>query len=129
MNILSYKELLIYTFVNRYCIKTSVLHHFLENGDMTSFGGIGVAKYRRKPIVVEAVKITTAIKVETEHGTLEGNPGDFLVTEQNGRQYPVTAESFHKTYEPVSGSFNATQFVKKVLRKIKYKVKEIAAKS
>ncbi len=88
-----------------------------------------MAKYRRKPIVVDAVKITKSITVDSEEGTVVGNPGDYLVTEPNGKQYPCSADEFEKTYAPISESFDMILLAKKVYRVIKYKVKAISAKS
>ena len=88
-----------------------------------------MAKYRRKPIVVDAVKLTKSITVDSEEGTAVGNPGDYLVTEPNGKQYPISAKDFEKMYAPVSENFDMLLIAKKVYRVIKYKVKAISAKS
>lgn len=79
-----------------------------------------MAKYRRKPLVIDAVKITTSIKVNTEDGIVEGNKGDYLITEPNGKQYPCNAEQFEKTYELVK-SFDVKKLLRVAYRVIKYK--------
>ena len=80
-----------------------------------------MAKYRKKPVVVEAVLFTgvnfTDIKnfVDSNHllyawdgiyiRTLEGNmlvsAGDYVIKGVNGEFYPCKPDIFEKTYEPV----------------------------
>ncbi|MFA9560547.1 hypothetical protein ACERII_24920 [Evansella sp. AB-rgal1] len=86
-------------------------------------------KYRRKPQVVEAVKITRTITIESVEGTMTGNPGDYLITDPSGEQYPLKANVFEKTYEQVKGSKDIKQFIRRSLGKIKRKSKEIMAKN
>lgn len=79
-------------------------------------------KYRRKALVVEAVKITSAITVETAEGTMTGQPGDYLITHSDGTQYPCSADTFAKTYEPVKTYGDVKKIMYKVLRKLKRKL-------
>jgi len=59
-------------------------------------------KFRKKPVVVEATKLTRPMTVETLEGTMKGNPGDWLITGVNGEQYFCKDDIFRKTYEPVT---------------------------
>ena len=58
-------------------------------------------KFRKKPVVIEAVQLTETTKIKTLEGTMTGNPGDWLITGVNGEQYPCKPDIFEKTYEPV----------------------------
>jgi hypothetical protein len=60
-----------------------------------------MAKYRKKPIVIEAEQLTVLTFIQTLEGTMQGNPGDWLVTGVNGEKYPCKDEIFRKTYELV----------------------------
>lgn len=79
-------------------------------------------KYKRKPVVVEAVKITSPITIETPEGSLNGKAGDYLITQADGAQYPCNPETFEKTYEPVKTYVDVKKYMYKVLRKIKRKL-------
>ncbi|MFN7249797.1 MAG: hypothetical protein ACK4M9_03310 [Anaerobacillus sp.] len=80
-------------------------------------------KFRRKPVVVEAVKITSPITIETTEGKLSGKAGDYLITQADGAQFPCDPKTFEKTYEPVKTYVDVKKLMYKVLRKIKYKLK------
>lgn len=80
-----------------------------------------MAKYRKRPVVVEAVQyfpdrplpagvLTNSyehapsphyvVTIHRQHAYL--NPGDWVVTESDGvHHYPCTAEEFERIYEPV----------------------------
>jgi hypothetical protein len=60
-----------------------------------------MAKYRKKPVVIDAVRITRQITIETLEGIMLGNVGDWLITGVNGKQYPCKDDVFQKTYDPV----------------------------
>lgn len=88
-----------------------------------------MAKYRKKPIVIEAFKYQLGMEdgfqrdydpymcaccQDSCHGcknykpyinTLEGklyiSPGDYIVIGINGERYPVKPDIFEQTYEPV----------------------------
>lgn len=57
--------------------------------------------YRKKPVIIEAVKITRPITIDTLEGSMVGNVGDWLITGVNGEQYPCKNDVFQKTYESV----------------------------
>ena len=60
-----------------------------------------MAKFRKKPVVIDAVRIPERFVVGTREGTMTGEPGDWLLTGIEGEQYPCADGIFRKTYEPV----------------------------
>lgn len=79
-------------------------------------------KYRKKPIIVEAVKLTRSITIETSNGTMKGLPGDYLITDDNGEQYPCDRDQFETEYELVKGQIDLKEFFQKSSRFIKTKI-------
>ena len=61
-----------------------------------------MAYYRKKPVVVEAVKIAKSMQIETLEGVMQGDIGDMLITGVNGEQYPCKPDIFRKTYDEVT---------------------------
>ena len=66
-----------------------------------SYEHVKGSRYRKRPIIVEAIPLIHRILIETGSGTLVGRPGDWLVHGVNGSQYPCSADVFRETYEPV----------------------------
>ena len=64
------------------------------------------AKYRKKPVVIEAYQTDKAFDIETLEGTMHASVGDYIITGVNGEQYPCKPDIFEKTYEPI-GIFDA----------------------
>lgn len=82
-----------------------------------------MAKYRKKPVVIEAVQYTYPASVEllmllkrgnraycfggerlflkTLEGTMHANPGDYVILGVNKELYPCKPDIFKKTYEKV----------------------------
>jgi hypothetical protein len=60
-----------------------------------------MAKFRKKPIVIEAYQVQHKMTIETLEGTMTANPGDWIITGINGETYPCKDDIFQKTYEPV----------------------------
>lgn len=87
-----------------------------------------IKKYRKKPVVIEAVEfkgfenieevqkfMKGSIKlnfpgddendvhmlIETLEGTMIAKVGDYIIKGVNGEYYPCKADIFHKTYEEV----------------------------
>ncbi len=58
-----------------------------------------MARYRKRPVVIEAVQISRPMTVETLEGVMRGNPGDWLITGVAGEQYFCKDEIFRKTYD------------------------------
>jgi len=79
-------------------------------------------KYRKKPIVVEAVKLTRSITIETSDGTMKGLPGDYLITDNNGEQYLCERDKFEAEYELVKGQIDLIEIFQKSFRIIKTKI-------
>lgn len=79
-------------------------------------------KYRKKPTTVEAVKLTRSITVESSNGTMKGLPGDYLITDENGEQYPCDRDQFEAEYELVKGQIDLKEFFQKSFRLIKTKI-------
>lgn len=81
-------------------------------------------KYRKKPVVIEAVRITEDpisvqgfdqsalvmtkggkveyVMVETLEGTMRGEVGDYLIRGIKGEVYPCKPDIFEATYERVA---------------------------
>lgn len=61
---------------------------------------MGIKKYRKKPIVVEAYQTQEELIIHTLEGDLRADPGDYIITGVNGEKYPCKPDIFEKTYEP-----------------------------
>lgn len=61
-----------------------------------------MAKYRKKPVVVEAIQTQEEVIIETIEGNMKASPGDWIITGVNGERYPCKPDIFEKTYELVS---------------------------
>lgn len=86
-------------------------------------------KYRKKPVVIEAIqfidnadrimeiheflggdtmrisyedKYNPYIKIETLEGTMKASVGDYIIKGVNGEFYPCKPDIFEKTYEEVA---------------------------
>jgi hypothetical protein len=57
-------------------------------------------KFRKKPVVIEAERMTEPFTVETMEGAMRGKAGDWLITGVMGEQYPCDNDVFLQTYEP-----------------------------
>lgn len=89
-------------------------------------------RYRKKPVVIEAVKLmddrpfptedvpdwfdrandagtiryypfTDHLVIETPEGDMTANPGDYVIRGVKGEIYPCKPDIFEMTYEPVTG--------------------------
>ena len=56
-------------------------------------------KFRKKPVLVEAIRMENCFTVETLEGTMFGNAGDYLIRGIEGELYPCKSDIFKKTYE------------------------------
>ncbi len=56
-------------------------------------------KFRKRPVVIDAVKVDHPFQVETLEGTHYGTAGDYLIRGIHGEYYPCKPEIFEKTYE------------------------------
>jgi hypothetical protein len=57
------------------------------------------AKYRKKPVVIEAYQTDVEVEIHTLEGVMKASPGDFIITGVNGEKYPCKPDIFWKTYE------------------------------
>jgi len=60
-----------------------------------------MAKYRKKPVIIEAYQLSESMTVETLEGTMRGNVGDWLIVGIRGEKYFCKDEIFQATYEKV----------------------------
>lgn len=60
-----------------------------------------MAKYRKKPVTVEAFQTDKALTIDTLEGQMHASVGDYIITGVNGEQYPCKPDIFEKTYEKV----------------------------
>lgn len=78
-------------------------------------------KYRKKPVVIEAVQFdgtiesveelmipevsqelgSKTLQIPTLEGVMTASPGDFIIKGVNGEFYPCKPDIFEKTYERV----------------------------
>ena len=58
-------------------------------------------KYRKKPIIVDAFQTDQKITIVTPEGSMQANPGDWIITGVHGEKYPCKPDIFAETYEPV----------------------------
>ena len=63
-----------------------------------------MAKYRKRPLIVDAVKLTRRVSIETLEGVMVGEIGDYLITGIKGEQYPCKPDIFEATYEMLNGN-------------------------
>jgi hypothetical protein len=63
-----------------------------------------MAKFRKKPVVVDAFRLTQRVQILTIEGIMTGEPGDWLIVGVEGEQYPCKDSIFQATYEPVSAA-------------------------
>lgn len=95
-------------------LKWDVIKLIAKNNWFPKFGvrkrGIVMAKYRKRPVIVEAEQYKKGMEDGFDDGkpyinTLEGKhyitPGDYIITGIEGERYPCKAHIFHKTYEYV----------------------------
>lgn len=59
-----------------------------------------MAKFRRKPAIVDAIRIQKEMLIETLNGIVKAGPGEWLITGVEGEQYPCADKIFREIYEP-----------------------------
>lgn len=62
-----------------------------------------MARFRKKPIVVEAFQSKERHIIHTLEGDMVAEPGDWIITGVRGEVYPCKPDIFAATYEPVKG--------------------------
>ena len=55
----------------------------------------------KKPIPIRCMQIHESFTVETNEGSLQGKPGDYLMIGVRGEMYPCPREVFEETYDIV----------------------------
>ena len=68
-------------------------------------------KYRKKPVIIDAIQMTREFTIDTLEGYVKGDAGDYLITGIEGEQYPCRERIFHQTYERVEKSDEAVQSI------------------
>jgi hypothetical protein len=58
-------------------------------------------KYRKKPIVINAHRLTKPMTVKTLEGVMTGNIGDWLIIGEKGEEYFCEDDIFKITYEEI----------------------------
>jgi len=61
-----------------------------------------MARFRKRPVVINAVRLRNRVTIRTREGTLKGYPGEWLITGIAGERYPCADDIFRATYEPVN---------------------------
>ena len=59
-------------------------------------------KYRKKPVVIEAVRSVDGEVIHTLEGDMRADPGDWIITGVKGERYPCKPDIFEATYEAVN---------------------------
>lgn len=60
-----------------------------------------MAKYVKKPVVIEAYQTDKEMIIHTLEGNMKASVGDCIITGVHGEQYPCKPDIFEETYEPV----------------------------
>lgn len=60
-----------------------------------------MAKFRKKPVVIEAYQTQEEMDIPTLEGIMHADIGDWIITGIKGEQYPCKPDVFEQTYEPV----------------------------
>lgn len=63
-----------------------------------------MAKFQKKPIVVEAVQVFEAQTIPTLEGDMLASPGDWIITGVKGEKYPCKDDIFRATYRPADAA-------------------------
>ncbi|MBA7593878.1 hypothetical protein ES703_00812 [subsurface metagenome] len=59
-------------------------------------------RYRKKPVIIRAMRMEKRFTVRTKEGKIYGKAGDYLVIGVKGEKYPVDKEIFEETFEEVA---------------------------
>lgn len=68
------------------------------NGKTADCSVLEFKSYRKRPVVIQAVRIDEPFEVDTLEGTHQGSPGDYLIRGVEGELYPCKPAIFAKTY-------------------------------
>ncbi len=84
-------------------IKTVAARAVMIDGEAIDCSTLEFRRYRKLPVVIEAVRIDEPFEVATLEGTHRGSPGDYLIRGVEGELYPCKPGIFAKTYEYARG--------------------------
>lgn len=62
-----------------------------------------MAKYRKKPVIIEAYQTNKEMIIHTLEGDMKASVGDYIITGLRGEKYPCKPDIFEKSYEEVEG--------------------------
>lgn len=65
-----------------------------------------MAKYRKKPVVIDAYQTDKEMIIHTLEGDMKANVGDYIITGVDGERYPCKPDIFEKTYESVESQYS-----------------------
>lgn len=68
-----------------------------------------MARYRKKPVVIEAVRCEKEMTIPTLEGLMVARPGDWIIKGIKGELYPCKPDIFEATYEPAEMEKRTTQ--------------------
>ncbi|HLE04564.1 MAG TPA: hypothetical protein VI729_08150 [Anaerolineales bacterium] len=57
--------------------------------------------FRKKPVVIQAIRMNVAVDIPTLEGTMRCDPGDWIIRGVKGEVYPCKPDIFEATYEEV----------------------------
>lgn len=57
--------------------------------------------FRKKPVVIEAVRTHEPMVIETLEGNMQAESGDWIIKGLKGEYYPCKDDIFRQSYEPV----------------------------
>ena len=58
-------------------------------------------KFRKKPVVIDAVQAVERQEIRTLEGVMVADPGDWIITGVANEKYPCKDDIFRATYMPV----------------------------
>lgn len=91
-------DFVIYDGDNTYPIKPDIFHDtYKVNFDPEARDGWFEVK--KKPVVVQARKVESELKVETLEGVTEAYEGDYVIKGVDGEKYPIRSSKFFEKYE------------------------------
>lgn len=64
-----------------------------------------MAKYRKKPIVIEAYRTDKEMIIHTLEGDMKASVGDYIITGLRGEKYPCKPDIFNATYEKARNNY------------------------
>lgn len=67
-----------------------------------------MAKYVKKPVVIEAYQTDKEMIIHTLEGDMKASVGDYIITGVHGEQYPCKPDIFQETYQPLEDEIQYT---------------------